>query len=370
MIPISGANAISRERFVRHLALLLGALSLCAAIAGLIAMLAQAFTVIILAHFLAALTGGAAGTIADRRRLGVHFFPWILAFTTPLFGGIAAYFLLETMKRPRTGKLLEEYAVYLNDAASYRESVPVLGHSAPMEFVSLADVLSNPVSDAEQRVAIEYLAEMETPAALEILRKATLSANQETRFFAMTAMTQIEDKMLIRLGELEESVKQNGESSQDATLLLKTAKAYIDFIYYQLITGERRSEYLHNAETLLQRVLESPLTGTSEINETLILLGRVKLGLNDGKNAVTYFSRYIERNPGKNPGYLWRAEAWYKLGQYAHLREDCKTARQIGCIPKNMSAVLDFWLPEKTETAQMPSKSHTKTAIRFQEKYA
>lgn len=349
MISRSGASAVGRERLVRGLGLLLGAISLCAAIAGSNAMLAQDFTVVLLAHFLAAITGGGAGAVADRRRLGARFFPWVMAFTVPLFGGSAAYFLLETMKKPRTGKLLEEYAAYLNDAASYRESVPVSEGSAPTEVVSLGDVLSNPASDAEQRIAIEYLADMETQGACGILRKAVSSAGREAYFFAMTAMTQMEDNMLAQLGELEDAVRQSGESRADAALLLKTAAAYIDFIYYQFAAGERRSEYLHRAEALLLRALDGRSTGAGEVNKALILLGRVKLGLNDGEGAATCFSQYIERNPDRNLGYLWRAEAWYKLGKYALLREDCRAAREIGGISQNMQAVLGFWLPEESD---------------------
>lgn len=349
MITVPGANAVGRERRMRGFGLLLGTTALCAAIAGSGAVLEQDFTVAVMAHFAAAVTGGGAGAIADRRRLGTHFFPWIMAFTLPLFGGSAAYFLLEAMKKPRTGRLLEEYADYLNDAASHKESVPLMESSAPADPVSLGDVLSNPASDAEQRIAIEYLADMETQAAFEILRKAVSSAGREAYFFAMTAMTQMEDKMLANLGELEDAISQIGERRADVELLLKTAAAYVDFVYYQFAGGERRSEYLYRAKTLLLCALDNHATGASEINAALILLGRVKLALNDGEGAAKYFSQYIERNPERNLGYLWRAEAWYTLGKYALLREDCTAAREIGGIPPNMLAVLEFWLPEKTD---------------------
>lgn len=352
MIPVADTRAADRERRMRSLGLLLGALSFCAAITGSFAMIVQNLSGIIVAHLLAAITGGCAGAVADRRRLGVHFFPWIMAFTVPFFGGSAAYFLLETMKKPRSGRLLEDYAAYLNDAASYKESVPVLERSTPTELVSLGDVLSNPVSDAEQRIAIEYLAEMETQAAFEILRKAVSSAGREAYFFAMTAMTQMEDKMLAQLGELEDAVRNSGEAHADEELLLKTATAYIDFIYYQFATGERRSEYLHRAETLLRNVLDRHATEPREINEALILLGRVKLALDDGASAAQCFSRYIERNPSRSLGYLWRAEAWHTLGNYARLREDCRAARKRGEVPPNMGAVLDFWLPETPDEAK------------------
>lgn len=366
MIPVADARATGRERRMRSLGPLLGALSSGAAIAGLFAMVAQNLAGIIAAHLLAAITGGCAGAIADRRRLGAHFFPWVMAFTMPFFGGSAAYFLLETMKRPRTGRLLEDYAAYLNDAASHRESVPVPAGSSPTELVSLGDVLADPASDAEQRIAIEYLAEMETQAAFEILRKAASSADREAYFFAMTAMTQMEDKMLARLGELEDAVSSSGEGRADAELLLKTATAYIDFIYYRFATGGRRSEYLHRAEKLLRNALDGPATGTREINEALVLLGRVKLALNDGESAAKCFSKHIERNPSRSLGYLWRAEAWHALGNYERLREDCRRARELGDIPPNMLAVLDFWLPERPDEEHetpAPTGPHTSSPV-------
>ncbi len=359
MIPVADARAAGRERRMRRLGQVLGAFSLCAALAGLFAMVAHHLPGILVTHLLAAMTGGCAGAVADRRRLGAHFFPWIMAFTMPFFGGSEAYFLLETMKKPRTGRLLEDYAAYLNDAASYRESVPVSERSLPTEPVFLSDVLLHPVSDAEQRIAIEYLAEMETQAAFEILRKAISSAGREAYFFAMTAMTQMEDKMLAQLGELEDAVSNSGEDRADEELLLKTAAAYIDFIYYQFATGERRAEYLHRAETLLRNALDRPATETREINAALILLGRVKLALNDGESAAKCFSRHIERNPACSLGYLWRAEAWHLLGNYARLREDCRRARELGEIPPNMLAVLEFWLPKTADEATpVPTGPH------------
>lgn len=336
-------NTEGRENFRHWLALLLCVLSFGAALAGTWAIVAQDYVYVILEHFIAAFSGGLAGAIADRRRLGSHFFPWVISFTLPLFGGSAAYFLLETMKRPRTGRLQEEYTTYLNDAALYRDSVPIHFRAAPMELISLTDVLSNPASDAEQRIAIEYLADMETKASYEILRKAA-HAKEETYFFAMTAITQMEDKMLVQLGELENKIHSSGENNADIELLLKTAKIYINFIYFQFVFGETRLDYLHRAETLLQNILNNSESEENEINQALILSGRVKLALNDNKGAIKFFSQYLVKNPKHHTGYLWRAEAWYHLGQYDRLRKDLKAAKEIGNIPLNMHNVVNFWL--------------------------
>lgn len=347
-LPYFPASAVRKERLMGYGGMLLGALSLSAASVGFIAVLTQHFFWVIPAHCMAAITGAYAGSIADKRRLGKQSFPWVMALTVPLLGGIAAYFLLETMKKPKTGTLLEEYAVYLNDAASYRDSVPVLERKMPKtaELVSLADVLTNPSSEAEQRIAVEHLVDMETQAAIEILRKVITSSNKEGYFFAMTAMTQMEDKMLTSLHELEYSITLVGEEHVALEVLLKTAVTYIDFIYYQFAVGERRTECLQRVKTLLRRVLDSPAITTSERNEALILLGRVKLQMNDGAAATKCFSRYIAHNPDHPLGYLWRAEAWYILGKYERLREDCRKVQQMESVPSNMRGIMDFWLPE------------------------
>lgn len=342
------------ERLTRICGLFLASLSLCAAVFGANALLKQNFPHVLLAYFAAAFTGSAAGTIADRRRLGKHFFPWIASFAFPLFGGAGAYFLLQYMKKPRSGNLIEEYASYLDEAASFRESVPDPELPAPTEPISLGDVLAITDSEAEQRIAIEYLAEMETPAALEILRKASSTSGSEAYFFSMTALTQMEDKMLARLDELEEMIRQCGETEADMDLLVKTAASYLDFIYYNFVSGETQKEYLRRAQTLLNHVLDKDSIGISEIDDALLLAGRVQLAMDEGKKAIKYFNRYIERNPRRWNGYLWRAEAWHKLCEYSLLCEDCAKADKIGGIPQTMRGVIDFWLGDKMINQALP----------------
>lgn len=345
----SANNPAKSERLIHLCGVTLATLSLCSAVLGAYAILGENCAQVALAHLLAALTGGAAGTIADRRRLGRHFFPWILSFAIPLFGGVGVYFLLQNMKKPWSGKLMEEYTAYLDDAASFRESVPITDQTAPTAPVPLGDVLSVTDSEAEQRIAIEYLSEMETPAAVEVLRKAASTAGSEAYFFSMTALTQMEDKMLARLDELEDAIKRSGETEADGDLLIQTAAAYLDFIYYHFVTGETRTEYLQRAQALLDHVLERNATGSSELDESLLLSGRVQLGMGNARMAIKYFNRYIARNPQQWNGYLWRAEAWYRSGDYGRVREDCAKADKISGITQNMRYVTDFWLENLAE---------------------
>lgn len=344
MISADIPNAVNRERIIRSGERLFVSLSFGAATCGGVAVIMHEFAFVALTHLIAALAGGAAGALADRRRLGGDLFPWAMALTIPLFGGIAAYMLLHGMKKPRSGRLIEEYSLYLDEAAPFKDSVPALEAPVPTELVSLGDVLSRPDSGREQRIAIEYLSEIETPAALEILRKAASTAGGEAYFFSMTTLTQMEDRMLAQLDELESMLSQADETNTDGELLLKTASAYLDFVYYHFVAGERRSEYLLRAETLLNQAINNDLLDANEMGRALILAGRVQLALRNAKTALRYFNLFIKRNPTLWSGYLWRAEARYKLGEYQLLREDCAKAEKIGNIPQNMQPVLDFWL--------------------------
>lgn len=298
-------------------------------------------------HFLAAYLGYRAALLSDSRRLGRHIFQAAVAFCVPFMGGCTSFFLSEAVKRKKTGTLSDEFAVYLNDAASFRESVPVCDCDVPScdAILPLADVLANPVSQEEQRIAVENLASMETPAAMGILRKVIDSDSGEGRFFAMTALAQMEEKLLARLQRQEEDLASGREGGPG--MLVAAARTYIDFSYFQLAQDSRRAEYLARAGELLEQAEPSP----DAPSDVWILLGRVRLLQFDAVRAREAFDRYLERYPENQAGYLWRAEAWYQLGDYLRVREDCRNARRLGDVPANIRGCVDFWLGDEGKDA-------------------
>lgn len=290
-------------------------------------------------HVLSGFFGFHSAKIADSRRVGGHWFQLAVSFGIPFFGGIVAFYLSETLKNKKTGHLADEFAVYLSDAATFRESVPISDLEAPPaeDVVSLADILAHPVSESEQRIAVENLASMETPMAMEILRKVIESDDGEGRFFAMTALGQVEDKMLTKLQALEEDLDSGRDESPAA--LMGAARTYLDFSYYQLAQDERRSEYLGKAKKLLERALADPDADP----EGLILLGRIELLNYNTKDALARFNAYLAKNPASRPGLLWRAEAWFMLGEYARVREDCQKALDLDQTQDNIRETAIFW---------------------------
>ena len=293
-----------------------------------------------LCHLISAGLGGYAATLSDSRRLGKRWFQPAVAFCIPFLGGFTAFILSESVKRKKTGRLSEEFAVYLNDAASFRESVPVTDASTPdvESLVPLGDILVNPVSEAEQRIAVENLASMETQDAMEILRRVIDSNSGEGRFFAMTAIGQMEDKLLAKLQSLE--ARLSSDRDAECGLMLEAAHAYIDFSYYELAQDARRREYLERAGELLEMAVRDDACSA----EAWLVLGRVRLMQYDAVRALDGFNAYLKKRPDSQAGLLWRAEAWYAQGDYDRVRDDCRQACRMGGIPGNVRGSVEFWL--------------------------
>lgn len=317
-------------------------LSLFFALAGFAMAFEQNFLFALISHFLAAITGGKAGEMTDKRRIGKQYFTWIMAFLLPLLGGITAFFLMAIMKNnTRNGTLIDDYSGYLSNAASYEESVAVSDYeiSKNHDLVSLADVLDGHFSDYERRIAIEYLMEMETQESLEILRKAAASPSMDSHFIAMMAIRNWEDKLYAILKKFEESTE--NQKYADAETILKVAKTYFDFVYYQFAINERKTEYLKKCEELLLTVLEKSGSKSAETKQALVLLGRVKMQENNYEMAIQYFNDFIAHNKSDAAGYLWRAECWHKLGNHKQVKNDCRLALETNNVPENMLEVLE-----------------------------
>ena len=334
---------------------LLAVCSLAFGCFGLERSLAGENPIALFCHVLAAASGGVAAVHSDSRRLGRHLFHAVLAAGMPFFGGCTAFFLSEAVKRKRTGSLADEFAVYLNDAASFRESVPVTDADIPVteNLAPLYDILIGNSSESEQRIAVENLVSMETPAAMEILRRVAEANTGEGRFFALTALGQLEEKLLGKLQREEEFIASGRDGG--VTPLLETAGTYIDFVYYRIATDLRKGDYLERAAALLETALNKEGCPDS----ALLQLGKVKLLSYDGLAAIDCFNAWLERHPDEPAGLVWRAEAWYVLGNYVQVRADCRAAARSGDVPAGIRPSVSFWLSGAEENGDTGDRGET-----------
>lgn len=341
--------------------ILLAVAALAASLLGLALLLNGQVWLALVLHIVAAAVGGYAAILSDSRRSGEHWFQAAIAFCLPVAGPFAAFLLSEAVKRKKTGRLSEEFAVYLNDAATFRESVPVTDSEVPSadEMVPLSDILANPVSEAEQRVAVENLSNMETPMAMAALRKVIDSGAGEGRFFAMTALGQLEERLFSKLQALEESIESGRTSDPD--VFLEAARTYLDFSYFQLAQDARREEFLAKAKDMAEKAMRQ---GGFD-PETWILVGRIELLQGNTAEAKRCFDSYLEAFPESPKGLLWRAEAWFALGEYDQVRNDCLQVLEFGGAPSLFRETVMFWA-ESTATEWDPEdrEGHTRATRR------
>ncbi len=332
---------------------LLSIVSLAIGLSGLALLIEGHIAPAVIAHLAAAVIGRYAAVVSDNRRSGNHWFQTALSFCLPFIGPYAAFALSDAMKHKKTGTLSQEFAVYLNDAATFRESVPIVDSEAPLaeDVVSMTDILKNPLSEAEQRMAVENLSSMETPHAIEALRKVIDSNSGEGRFFAMTALAQLEERLFAKLQSLEESIATGRLDGPD--VCLETAKTYLDFSYYQLAQDARREEFLSKAMVMLDKTMADKVFDP----EAWILAGRIALLRSDGEKALNYFNQYLKLLPNSVKGLLWRAETWFMLGNFEQVRLDCLSILEYGGPPDSFSDTVMFWA-ETTGTDWDPEDQH------------
>lgn len=291
---------------------------------------------IVLCHFLA----GASGYLYSRNinsRTSNSGYNLILSLTVPIIGGLLcacfAYFSSDTEKEG----LAMEYATHINPE-EYRELF-AMDHSyfkpSPEKLTPLADIIHSNAPLNEKRVAIEALAQMETPEAVATLRTALKLDSVEVRFFAASVLSKLEDSISRRLLEYEEMLE-NGIT--EPGLLIDIAQSYFDYAYFGLAEGDRKTKMLRNALTHAKEAQK--IENSSQIQ---LLIGRSLLELGRFNESREAFTDYLEMTRNSTGGLIWRAEASYNLGDLKATQRDCQRVLESDDIPQKLFAAVNYW---------------------------
>ncbi len=207
----------------------------------------------------------------------------------------------------------------------------------PDALESMADILRSSAPARDKRLAIEALAQMESPQSVQVLRSVLTASSIEVRFYAASVLANLEQRLSERLARLEQDIATGRRAGPDAVMSL--AQSYFDYAYYGLAEGSRAVDFLNRA---LQRLDEIRDTGIRA--RVLLLEGRILLRLGRCREAEICFSRYLKISSAKQPGFLWRAEARMFRGDYRGVEADCRAARDAGEIPQRLAEAVDAWL--------------------------
>ncbi len=273
----------------------------------------------------------------DRRDFAVLL--W--AFTVPALGPLIAWLHQVGAQAARETGLFANYLDYLdvsarvgNAAVNRTDATPT-----PAQVAPLAEVLDSGADDALKRSAIEGLARLETPEAIDQLRHALGHASVEVRFYAAGALEHLEARLSTRLEIMERAYARAPDGDPQAQLDL--ARACFDFSWYRLARDQRHRDLVKRT---LQHALRAAERGAGAA--ALLLAGRACLELRQFERAAGLFQRFHEQQPGDGKGLLWLAEARYHLGQYAEVRACCRDALAAGAVPAAVQAPVWMWAGE------------------------
>ncbi len=319
---------------------LYASLALAAAVYGVAAVLAGAWTVAAAAHVVVALSGWRAVHGLYRPEDPTGRFEAALAACVPLVGGALAWLYVAGTRLGRSAGVAEEFEEYIDPGLRLGEEATTLQRSGfepdPDHLEPMSDILRSDAGIQEKRIAIEGLARLETPEAVSMLREALHAESTEVRFYAASVLGRLEERLASRLRTLEEDVALGRRLDPDVELDL--ARSYFDYAYFGVAEGERHRTYLEDAIVHAGRAWDRGAPPRS-----LLVSGRAHLELGRCEEAEAEFDRYL-RVAGKSvAGYLWRAEARFLHGRYDKVIEDCCAAVATGPIPERMQPTVDFW---------------------------
>ncbi len=308
---------------------------LCVSFAGFNALYHEDYLLALVLHFL----GSVVGLFIIKYRMynvrGLTL-PLTFNFCVPILGPLGvAVLAMATRSSGRRG-IVEEYAQHI-DPEEYRE---LFSHESrefkpdPQNLYSLSDILKSDLPIIQKRVAIEGLAQMESPQTAAILREALQMGSVEVRFFAASVLGKMEKRLERRLQEL----KNEDRGTREERIISELAQTYFDFVFFGIVEGTRRDEYLYAA---LGYALDA--LSFEKDNTMLALVGRILLQMEQYESAIKIFNLYIQEYPDDTGGWLWRAESYLHNNNYVITRENALKALELGQVPKAMEEAVEFW---------------------------
>lgn len=288
----------------------------------------------------AALAAHLASGCCGARTLRLGVFGWAMGLGIPALGGTGCALLAAAAHWDNSAEGVgQAYTHYIDASERLGEDLlpqPAAVRPHPESVDSLADVLWSEAPREEKRLAVLALAQLETPQAVEVLRRALGLSDPEVRFYAASVLGRLEERLNLRLQSLEEAIASGRQA--DAGLHLRVAQSCYDFVYYGLVEGAQRAEVLEKA---LHHARRGHKAGAGPA--AWLLLGRVHLARQEWQRAEAIFSHYIDLVPADQQGFLWRAETRYCMGAFAGLAADCRRARELGVVPRRIEAALALW---------------------------
>lgn len=201
----------------------------------------------------------------------------------------------------------------------------------------IADVLHG--KDPElKRGAVKLLARIGTPAAVQQLRGCLSDALPEVRYYAHSALTDMEDEHVHRIRDLTKQL----EESQDIAVSRALGLAYRAYAESGLVDDLARGQHLERSREQFTKSFDADPSDVS----TALLLGQILLQLGRPDEAASLFSQCAQHEETASAAQLGLAQIALEGGNLARLSALVKDiSRSEAPRPTDPDQMLafDFW---------------------------
>lgn len=197
-----------------------------------------------------------------------------------------------------------------------------------LDFLSLADILRG--TDPElKRGAMERLAQLKTPKAIELLLDHRTNPSMEIRFYATSALARVKKEFDEELESAKQEMKKDVYKVSARFLL---AKRYVNYARSLLLDPETAASYEREALYHLQFVTQSPY-GSEEADWLLVEIYRNREEWDQAFAILGQGGRFEES----------KAMMYYSMRQFDRLVAQLTTMKTTGILEKRWVSIADWW---------------------------
>jgi hypothetical protein len=187
--------------------------------------------------------------------------------------------------------------------------------------------------------AIEKLSKQKTKNSIFLLKLALDDENYEVRYFSNNALEKIEKSLLEEIEILDEDIM-----NQPTLNELYNQRAHLYLNLYLMGLGDESTNEFYLEKSLHDYIFSLQLN----FKQDFILIQMVKIHLFLGKldDVVTMVTSAIDagvETDVRDKLLFYRAEAYYKLGDWKKVKEDCRGLSEFQDKYADYNSLINWW---------------------------
>jgi len=184
-----------------------------------------------------------------------------------------------------------------------------------------------------------YLRQFPHPAAINLLKKAVSTKDDEIRLLSFFTVNSIEKNLFENIAVLKQALETTENDMERFNLLSSLAEMYWELIYLGVADKELEEFYLNESLTYLKRALD-----IKEESKLYFLLGRIYLRLKKYEKAKEFLLKAVELGFPSERVISYLLETFYNLKDFSSIFKITKSFEKILVIDPRTASILRIWI--------------------------